>query len=604
MNKLMLHLAGLLTIGSLSLSTMAWGEESKALKVRFLVAAEDKQGTDAQASEAMIEEGLDKLNIGYAPIGVTFELNDIVYVTNEEVPGFHDPENGWDYDDEELLRPFFALDSYNIIVTEVRGVNGHAWWPYEATDAIEVDPTDLVRTTPVHEIGHNLSLRHTYQSNGDGPISLLEGPEGWKYGDHIIDTPPDPDRDDLIENCVYFGDVVDDEGVAYDPDAKNYMSGGSNKCRTRFSAQQYTRMESLLSTDKYHLFNKYGEGRVLPTCDNSTQVTEFPHHEGFNVNDEVAETPWVQDVVHNRYNWRFDSDTSSSRTGADEPVDGHTFIHVDTSRMDDFIGAGDHVVMLSPCFDLTQVTDPSVNFFFNMYGADMGTLSLQASVDNGSSWQSLWQMVGPQHADGDWEEAEVDLADYVGKKVQLRLDYQVDGEKGDASVDAITLNATPVTPNEPPQASFSYETQKLVVSLLSTSVDSDGEIVSFQWDLGDGNTAEGESVEHTYSSPGEYQVSLTVTDDGGLTNTVMETIRVKRGKKPKARIKHLDLWFMHLFISMSYDPDGYIVSQKWRFNDGSRVQGPVAFKFGHRASRVKLVVKDNDGMKGKAKLRF
>ena len=602
MKNICWRLLGLLAVCWISTPTVA--EENKSVKVRFIVAAADKQGTDAQASEAMIEEGLAQLNNGYDPIGLTFELNDIVYVTNEEVPGFHDPDNGWDTDEEELLRPFFALDSYNIIVTELSGKNGHAWWPYEATDAVEVDPVDLVRTTPVHEIGHNLSLLHTYSGNSDGPISLHEGPEGWKYGDKVIDTPADPDRDDLIENCVYTGDVVDEEGVAYTPDAKNFMSGGSNRCRTHFSPQQYTRMESLLSTDKYHLYNQYGQGRVVPTCDNSTQVNEFPHHEGFNVNDEVAATPWVQDVVNNRYNWRFDSDTSSSRTGADEPVDGHSFIHVDTSRMDDFIQAGDHVVMLSPCFDLTQVTEPSMNFFFNMYGADMGTLSVQASLDNGSSWQSIWQMVGPQHTDGDWEEAEIDLADYVGKKVQFRLDYQVDGEKGDASVDAITLNATPVIPNEPPQASFNVETRKLNVLLESTSVDADGEVVSWVWDLGDGSSAEGEVVEHRYARSGEYNVSLTVTDDAGDTHTVTQTVSVTRGQKPVAKIKHINLWFMHLFISLSHDPDGYITSQKWKFNDGTRVTGPISLMFGHRASKVKLVVKDNDGLKGKTELRF
>lgn len=600
MNNHFWRFMGVVAVVCLTLSPTTWGEDTKSVKVRFIVAAEDKQGTDAQASEAMIQEGLEQLNSGYQPIGLVFELRDIIYVTNEEVPGFHNPEDGWDTDEEELLRPFFALDSFNIIVTELSGKNGHAWWPYEATDAIEVDPEDLVRTTPVHEIGHNLSLRHTYQSHGDGPISLLEGPQGWKYGDHIIDTPADPDRDDLIEDCVYFGDLVDEEGVAYAPDAKNFMSGGSNRCRTRFSAHQFIRMQSLLSTDKYHLYNRYGEGRVLPTCANSSAVAEFPHHEGFNLNDAVGPSPWVQDVVNNRYNWHFDSDTSSSRTGADEPVDGHSFIHVDTSRMDDFISAGDHVVMLSPCFDLQSVAAPTLAFHFNMYGADMGTLSMQASRDNGANWQTLWQMAGPQHADGDWELVELSLADFAGSKVQLRLNYQVDGEKGDASVDAITINA-----NYPPVSDFSAQTQGLVARLQSTSSDPDGEIVSLSWDFGDGSSATGASVEHSYSQPGDYLVSLTATDNDGFSHTSSQTLTVAdERQKPVAVIQHLDLWFIHLFISQSYDPDGYIVSQKWRFNNGHRATGPVALTFGNQASRVRLVVKDNDGLKDKAKLRF
>lgn len=503
--------------------------QNSPISVRFLVAAKDKTGTEAQATQQMLQQGIEQLNHGFAPMGLQFVHGDTLYITNEDVPGFHNPEDGWDTDEEELLRPFFALNSYNIIVTELEGKNGHAWWPYEATDAIEVDPSDLVRTTPVHEIGHNLSLLHTYQSNSDGPISLHQGPEGWKYGDKIIDTPADPDKDEYIQNCVYQGDLLDSEGVPYAPDAANFMSGGSNRCRTHFSAQQQRRMQKIVATDKYHLLNTYGANRSVPTCGNSGAVTGFPHHEGFNLNDAVAAFPWVQDVKNNRFNWRFDSDTSSSRTGADEPVDGHSFIHVDTSNMDDFISAGDHVVMLSPCYDFTAVAAPGMRFHFNMYGADMGNLSMQASVDDGQSWQTVWQMTGPQHTDGNWELAEVDLADFIGQKVQFRLDYQVDGEKGDASVDAITLDA-----DYPPSSNFSFVSLGLRARFVSQASDKDGNRLSYSWDFGDGHSASTASALHKFPRAGSYRVSLTVTDEDGYSDTYTETITLpQRGHKGK-----------------------------------------------------------------------
>ncbi|MEC4725088.1 PKD domain-containing protein [Shewanella sp. D64] len=625
---------GIMALSLFSSQPMAQESETITLDVRFLVAAQDKQGTDAQADEEALRKGIEKLNENYQPMGVQFNHKDTVYITNEDVPGFHDPDDGWDYNGEESVRPFFALDSYNILVTELKRVNGHAWWPYEATDAVEVDPVDLVRTTPAHEIGHNLSIRHTYQSNSNGPISLLAGETGWKYGDHIIDTPPDPDRDDLIENCVYNGDVVDSEGVLYSPDAMNFMSGGSNRCRSRFSPQQQTRMLSLISTDKYHLHDKYGEGRTVPTCENSFQVIDYPHHEGFNVNEAVAPTPWVQDVKNNHYNWRFDSDTSSSRTGADEPVEGHSFIHVDTSKMDDFINDGDHVVMLSPCFDLTIKKVPTLDFYFSMYGEDMGTLSIEATLDNGQNWIPVWQMIGQKHTDGEWEQASVDLVEYAGQKVQFKLDYQVKGEKGDASFDSIQLNAesqdkisivttsnevaenaqtfsftlqregtvagetsiqvttgnltaiagthyeainSHVTfaadeatktltinildndnlegdtqfniilsggnipldnpplvvtikeneaPNVAPVANFTFNAQDNMISFTSTSVDEDGELVSYLWDFGDGEAANTQTVNHLYAQDGEYTVSLTVTDNGGLSHSSSQTVSV------------------------------------------------------------------------------
>ncbi len=52
-----------------------------------------------------------------------------------------------------------------------------------------------------------------------------------------------------------------------------------------------------------------------------------------------------------------------------------------------------------------------------------------------------------------------------------------------------------------------------------------GDIVSWEWDFGDGNTASGPMVSHTYSQPDDYDVSLTVTDASGLCQDIaIETV--------------------------------------------------------------------------------
>jgi PKD domain-containing protein len=48
----------------------------------------------------------------------------------------------------------------------------------------------------------------------------------------------------------------------------------------------------------------------------------------------------------------------------------------------------------------------------------------------------------------------------------------------------------------------------------------------YHWDFGDGSTAIGPSVVHTYSRGGDYNVTLTVTDRGGNTRTLSQTISV------------------------------------------------------------------------------
>jgi pimeloyl-ACP methyl ester carboxylesterase len=58
----------------------------------------------------------------------------------------------------------------------------------------------------------------------------------------------------------------------------------------------------------------------------------------------------------------------------------------------------------------------------------------------------------------------------------------------------------------------------------SGSYDIDGEVEEYRWDFGDGETAEGERVEHLFTAAGEYPVTLTVVDDldaeGSRTNSV------------------------------------------------------------------------------------
>jgi PKD repeat protein len=58
------------------------------------------------------------------------------------------------------------------------------------------------------------------------------------------------------------------------------------------------------------------------------------------------------------------------------------------------------------------------------------------------------------------------------------------------------------------------------------SSDEDGEIVSYEWDFGDGTMGEGLEVEHVYYDVGEYTITLTVTDDLGATATDRFTVQV------------------------------------------------------------------------------
>ncbi len=82
-------------------------------------------------------------------------------------------------------------------------------------------------------------------------------------------------------------------------------------------------------------------------------------------------------------------------------------------------------------------------------------------------------------------------------------------------------NNTPLLPetqvNQVPQAKISGPTsgetgQELMFNAIN-STDSDGQVVSWQWSFGDGQSDSGQSVKHVYNQPGEYILMLTVLDD-------------------------------------------------------------------------------------------
>ena len=67
----------------------------------------------------------------------------------------------------------------------------------------------------------------------------------------------------------------------------------------------------------------------------------------------------------------------------------------------------------------------------------------------------------------------------------------------------------------------------------AASSDPDGTIANYAWVFGDIGSASGVSVSHTYTAAGTFIVTLTVTDDLGLTKTVVKSVTI--GAPPAAK---------------------------------------------------------------------
>ena len=100
---------------------------------------------------------------------------------------------------------------------------------------------------------------------------------------------------------------------------------------------------------------------------------------------------------------------------------------------------------------------------------------------------------------------------------------------------AQALNGTAPPPtNQSPTASFTATTANLTATFIGAGSDTDGTVVGYSWNFGDGSTGTGKNPSHTYAAGGTYSVTLTVTDNQGATGTAGRQVAVNAPTTPTA----------------------------------------------------------------------
>ncbi len=106
--------------------------------------------------------------------------------------------------------------------------------------------------------------------------------------------------------------------------------------------------------------------------------------------------------------------------------------------------------------------------------------------------------------------------------------------KSNSANQLITI-ADPPQPNQPPVPVIGGPTQieaGLPATFNASGTQHTGQLTAINWDFGDGVTASGEVVNYVYPTPGNYTVTLSVTDDQGQSASTTQTITVTPKTQP------------------------------------------------------------------------
>ncbi|MEM9935524.1 MAG: PKD domain-containing protein, partial [Bacteroidota bacterium] len=184
---------------------------------------------------------------------------------------------------------------------------------------------------------------------------------------------------------------------------------------------------------------------------------------------------------------------------------------------------------------------------------------------------------------------------------------------------AVCTNTITVNENQCPlaviQSSASAGQAPLSINFNGTnSTDLDGSIASYNWTFGDGSTASGSTVSHTFTSAGTYQVRLTVADDNGCENQASTTITVSSTTNaPPLAVCQSDKISGKAPLTVAFDganstdEDGAITEYTWDFGDESPLRTGINLSHTYNAAgtyTVTLTVVDDDGAPGQCSLEI
>lgn len=258
------------------------------------------------------------------------------------------------------------------------------------------------------------------------------------------------------------------------------------------------------------------------------------------------------------------------------------YINVMADNIQPIVPASPGIEITSPtmnedvdCTFLVTGTTDSIPVGVGLQGNFIGG-QVVATV-NGTNWQA-WVSYPPNFSGTETIYAGAQFAD------------------GSTAVDSVTFNVVlPVA-----DFTFTNECLNTPITFTDQSTFSAGNIVSWSWDFGDGNTSVQQSPTHQYDQPGVYDVMLTVESDDGCTHSVTQQVEAYAEPEVDFDFTTACLGQTTAFSDITILNGATVNTWAWDFGDGntSNLQNPTNDYLVPNTYNVQLTITTTDGCTG------
>ncbi len=271
-------------------------------------------------------------------------------------------------------------------------------------------------------------------------------------------------------------------------------------------------------------------------------IETFPYKETFDASTDFP-AQWV--VENSSLNWFINSGgTPSVETGpsGDNTSGEGNYAYTEASGVD----FGDEAFLVTPWLSITGMERPGLQFYYHMFGFQMGTLEVLA-IDADDNVTSLLTLTGQQQESQDepFRDEIIELDNFINEDIRLIFKGTVgSGFRSDIAIDDIRVFNIPlkdlsVTDIESPDEQVSGE-EPIIIEVTNLGLEAqsgfevsysvNGELVATE--TVSGMLAPGASVSYPFTEPydfsetGGYELSATVslTGDEDTANDDYETV--------------------------------------------------------------------------------